>query len=1585
MKGHEKKKSIIAKTLAVMLMIGMMGNTGSVQAENTSDIDNSSYIAQDSGDPADIEAETDDQTAVEAVDVDVIEVEPVIGEAELTFSRKLFKDNTWISGQPEESKILKDGEMVSFDDQLIMEYLFAVPEEELDERSGKEYRLELPDGLRWKSAVPDTPLCLEGSAIPYATLRCKKTDGEISASLIFESNLEIKAPDGIDGAYVFLGCKLDEVKLGRPDEPEQCEIVLDSETLTILIQENQPRASSLSEKTGAYANGIFTWTIIYEPGKKEADLPLALVDEFDSAYHEYRQGSFKINDINVTDAVLQVDTTETVTTIKCIIPEEVSEKSDPVTITYETTLTDKGLASITDTKVTNKAWLTNAKGDKVGTEVTGEAMFKKVDWLLKESVGGLKEDLKGKYVEWEVTVNTNGKDLNKLILHDRMTNGQEYAEFNALDITIKAYRSGTETDETAVDFGHMINVSPNEDRFDLIFNTDKLADQYKVNYKTYISEEYFHSENYKEFINNATLEYEWMTDDGGMVGPETPPTVSKPIGVDGRLITKAGAGYDPSSHEITWKVEVNPRGLDLSGIVITDDIKAYGQTYVKDSLDAQLTDPSVDSKVEIDDDTGILTVRFENIGTKTITYTFKTTVDDPGDYAYNLTKKDYKNTVNAEAVLNNGTPGSKLTASAAGTQAITSNVLQKKAEGYDYSDNTIGWCITVNKNKMPMKSAADVLVTDILENGLSYVDGSMRVTKEDNNGNIVEFTGITDKKITTTDGKEQVVFKYDSSQELNDEIFIRFRTKAAVDEIDGFKNSTGIKISNTAVLKRTNFDDVEESAEQQIDNRILDKSGKYNKEQGTIEYSVNLNPHRIQLDDAIVRDELPEGLQIDKDTIKLYEANVDKTGGFTQGTEVNLADILTVNVLERWFEIKLPSAKKAYVLQYTTDVTDLTKPSFSNKISLKGITGGVSGSGGNAAGPGAGGGGGGGTSSPKVNLTLNKADALRPGVKLAGAVFRIYDEDGPMNDAVSDADGNVVFRYLKRGKTYIVEEITPPQGYHKLDDPVKIEIIKDTAAMPKEYTYPVPIKNEPVKGSISFVKKNDLGRVLEGAEFTLTDKTTGSTWSQAAISESDGKVTFTDIPYGVYSLKETKTPDHHVPDNKEYTLTVDKDGNVMITDPSDSAEPDKPLDEIMNVSEKAAIRIEKIDRDTRAGLKGVEFSLYSSQEELITKTATDDMGIAVFDNLEAGLDYIIRETVPKGYAAEQDCQKVTLPESGVNLTWENYRTEDVTITVEDGEDKTPLLNVLWGIWRKNLGGTWEDVKDKNPDKSVRSDKNGRIVFQDLPEGDYWIYMLERPEGYEMGGHLLEVSVEFDMQGDSIITIKNPVTGEEIKDGIIDVIPEKWVLTITKIIEGTKIPLEGAVFGVYFDEECKMLVEERISGKDGLVIFENLLETKSYWLKELKAPENYELDSNVYALDYTKADMIIGNAPKPETPINPEEPEPPIAPEKPDTKPNPPIAPEKPEIKPDPPIAPEKPDTKPDPPIVPEKPEIKPNPGLQKEALDSDSKAASAKKIHFPKTGDDVSWMWYLVIVLLTGVPVVVAVFYRIFMKKREEV
>lgn len=262
MKRHIKKRGRIAKTISVMLMIGMMWNTGNVQAENTSDIDN------------------------------------------LTFSRKLFKDNTWISGQPDGSKVLKDGEMVSFNDQLIMEYLFEVPEAELGERSGKEYRLALPDGLKWKSKVPDTPLCLDDSDQKYATLRCEEVGGEICASLSFEENLDTIAPDGIDGAYVFLGCRLDEDKLGEPDEPERCEIVLDNETLTILIEENQPRASSLTEKKGAYANGTFTWTITYEPGKKESELPLALADEFDSAYHEYKQGSFKINDTVVADADL---------------------------------------------------------------------------------------------------------------------------------------------------------------------------------------------------------------------------------------------------------------------------------------------------------------------------------------------------------------------------------------------------------------------------------------------------------------------------------------------------------------------------------------------------------------------------------------------------------------------------------------------------------------------------------------------------------------------------------------------------------------------------------------------------------------------------------------------------------------------------------------------------------------------------------------------------------------------------------------------------------------------------------------------------------------------------------------------------------------------------------------------------------------------------------------------------------------------------------------------------------------------------------------------------------------------------------
>lgn len=1168
------------------------------------------------------------------------------GTTAYTYDKKLYKDDTWSGGIPDPKTELTSGktETISFKDQLIIQYLFDLSEGALrtiDANSEKGYPLTCPDGLKW-NAGDDTDINFKDendTEIKFATLR--RSDG--SASLTFEENLLDKAESGIENIHLYLGCRLDQGALEQAGQPETWPIVLSAETtIDVRIAENQARASALAGKKGTYANGVFTWEVTYQPGRKEQDLPLTFVDEFDPTYHDYIEGSLQIVK---TDGSVQSATPDTVkketagakTKLTYPIPEDLSKGTDPVTITYQTALTDKGLTVTKDQTVTNSAWLINTSGTRVGDIVSGKATLQKTEWLQKTAVGGLQYGSDGRrYLDWKVTVKTNGRDLGELILHDRLLEdtNNNYATLDEASITVTAYRGSSQINETSL---HKIDVYTSDLGYDLTFAT-RDADQYVITYKTYISEAYFENSQSGQFKNQASLEYGWYPggDGSGELFKPTPPEVTVPVNVNGNLIGKSGAGYDPSTHQITWRVTVNPHRLDLQKITTTDDLWTVGQTYVDGSFavegSASSTPAPTPKTLNWDNSTKTLSAAFENTGTQTFSYTFKTTVDDPKDHGYNLLKKDYKNTVNATAILSHST-GSPLPASATATQSIHSNVLQKKAEGYDYSDHTIGWCITVNENQMPMQSENGVLLEDTLPAGLTYVDGSLTVKKTGAGGQeeAVDADSFTWRTVEI-DGVQKLTFDHMGGNSFNDKLLLRFRTKVDVDAIGGFKDAKDLSISNSVVLKRSGYEDLSETAEQKIDNNILDKQGRYNKEQGTIAYTVDLNPHGITLDNITVRDDLPKGLQLDKDTIRLYKAKVGATGGFTKGDQVTLTDILTANVLEGWFEIKLPTGNTAYILEYAADVTDITQTTFHNKISMNGTVSTTPPSGGSDVGVGSGGGGGGGTASPKVNLTLQLKEDLRPGVGLEGAVFRIYDGEEPLNEVTTDKDGKAVFRYLKRGKTYRIEEVTPPKGHTPIDQPIRISISDDKNVTPKEYEYPA-ILNTPVTGSLSFTKKSDTGRLLEGAAFTLTDKTPGSTFTKTAASNADGGVSFADIPYGTYDLRETKTPAYHEPDDTVYQVVVDETGKATLIDP---AYPDMPLTEIgaTPTGERWVLTVNKIDSSTRTPLSGASIGLYADENcaTLIKQAVSGDDGTVTFEGLLKGQTYWLKEdTAPSGY------------------------------------------------------------------------------------------------------------------------------------------------------------------------------------------------------------------------------------------------------------------------------------------------------------------------------------------------------------------
>lgn len=90
------------------------------------------------------------------------------------------------------------------------------------------------------------------------------------------------------------------------------------------------------------------------------------------------------------------------------------------------------------------------------------------------------------------------------------------------------------------------------------------------------------------------------------------------------------------------------------------------------------------------------------------------------------------------------------------------------------------------------------------------------------------------------------------------------------------------------------------------------------------------------------------------------------------------------------------------------------------------------------------------------------------------------------------------------------------------------------------------VRNEGVRGAVTFTKADEKNRPLQGAEFTLyTDELCTKTLATATSNE-DGEVRFTPQPGGTYYLKETKAPNGHTAENTVWTVKI-AGGKATIT------------------------------------------------------------------------------------------------------------------------------------------------------------------------------------------------------------------------------------------------------------------------------------------------------------------------------------------------------------------------------------------------------------------------------------------------------
>lgn len=92
------------------------------------------------------------------------------------------------------------------------------------------------------------------------------------------------------------------------------------------------------------------------------------------------------------------------------------------------------------------------------------------------------------------------------------------------------------------------------------------------------------------------------------------------------------------------------------------------------------------------------------------------------------------------------------------------------------------------------------------------------------------------------------------------------------------------------------------------------------------------------------------------------------------------------------------------------------------------------------------------------------------------------------------------------------------------------------------------VRNEGVRGAVTFTKADEKDRPLQGAEFTLYTDAACTNPLATATSDANGRVEFEKQPGGTYYLKETKAPQGHTAENTVWTVKI-SGGKATITTP----------------------------------------------------------------------------------------------------------------------------------------------------------------------------------------------------------------------------------------------------------------------------------------------------------------------------------------------------------------------------------------------------------------------------------------------------
>ncbi|PHB52308.1 SpaA isopeptide-forming pilin-related protein [Bacillus toyonensis] len=579
-------------------------------------------------------------------------------------------------------------------------------------------------------------------------------------------------------------------------------------------------------------------------------------------------------------------------------------------------------------------------------------------------------------------------------------------------------------------------------------------------------------------------------------------------------------------------------------------------------------------------------------------------------------------------------------------------------------------------------------------------------------------------------------------------------------------------VDGQIVNKEVNVSNTTERPKPQPNTDNLLKWGSYNQEDPSIaDWLVYVNATGTEMQDLKLTDTLGPGHELITDSVVLEEAVFEDGYAPTNIKPADLSNI-KINATKAGFTIEFPDSSKGYVLRYKTKVTNPAAKPHKNTVKLEG----------------------------KNIKTEEKVGQ----VFVSGGGGSGSGDDNPPSIEKNIVDEN--------GKLVENEQLT------QMDQVIQYQVGTHIPNDPPKYT--------------SMVISDDLEDVLEVLEAKVYDQNGQDITSKGTlkIDKQKSEVTFTFGENFDYKSYEDQIINLNIKAkikaNADLSSYVDKkipnkaelhfDDKKLTSKEVTVTPPETPKD--------GTVSIHKIDaEDSNKGLKGAEFEVRNSANEVVAKLKTDEKGFSVPQTLAPGTYKVYEIVAPEGYQKLKEPGEVTL-QAGETKTIEIKNTiqkgqiELKKIDSENGEK--PLANAEFDI-----------VKDGVVVEHIVTDKDGKAISKPLVPGKYILKETKAPEGYQ----LKEKEFEVNVTGDGIF----PIT---VENAMVD----KGNVEITKVDKESGAVLAGVEFEV--QNEKSEVVRKVTTDKDGKANVSDLsvgkyklVETKSLpGYKKLTEPVSFEI-------------------------------------------------------------------------------------------------------------------------------------------------